>query len=600
MTFLKNYDIIVAGLGTAGAQSLITAAKMGFKVLGIEKLSYIGGTNTAGGVSHYYYGAPGGAYEETDKKRSALRDKICKGCGAVRTDVGAYVLEREALNYGADLMLESVITEVYKEGDRVIGVSCFNGEAEQKIGTKIIIDATGDANICKLAGCMLQCGRKSDNKAQTFANLTLVRSEDNVYAINKDAGYVNQNSSIDLSKKIISSTAFSLKIVEGLRDKLPFVANTALLGCREGDRIVGEENVTFPEAAAGIETKKPVFYAFSNLDSHSKDTAFEDRSIKDWYIAAGLWGVAIRTAVPMGALIPKGIGGMLAAGRCMSLDHDIAACVRMMRDMKKSGEAAAVMACLAVKNSCDVKDVDYNELSAILKESGCLEKNTPHFAARTKEVNGSLEFEWLKSYDEIEKELASDSPGRAIWSAMILGDDIKNRLIECLESENVSLRKHSAFALALINEKSALKVLRETALEKDVFIPKSSVKFTYARGVTAAYLLGRLKDSESTELLLDIVRSHGAFDESLFVPDEMHTRADDMRFMFIQNAVGALIEIANAYPDKAEYIKNETEKVLHDDSFDIKIGLKGNTFIEFSMTDILMRQLENITIRRIN
>ena len=48
MTFLKNYDIIVAGLGTAGAQSLITAAKMGFKVLGIEKLSYIGGTNTAG------------------------------------------------------------------------------------------------------------------------------------------------------------------------------------------------------------------------------------------------------------------------------------------------------------------------------------------------------------------------------------------------------------------------------------------------------------------------------------------------------------------------------------------------------------------------
>ena len=96
MIFEENYDIAVVGLGTAGAQSLITAAKTGAKVIGIEKLSVVGGTNTAGGISHYYYGSLGGSYEEQDKKINAVRDRICEGFGASGLDIGAYVLEEEA------------------------------------------------------------------------------------------------------------------------------------------------------------------------------------------------------------------------------------------------------------------------------------------------------------------------------------------------------------------------------------------------------------------------------------------------------------------------------------------------------------------------
>ena len=596
MKIEKNYDIAVVGLGTAGAQALITAAANGLKVIGIEKLSVMGGTNTAGGVSHYYYGATGGAYEELDTARDELRDKICPGCTASRTDIGAYVLEKEVQRLGADLMLESVVTKVHKDGNKVVGITCFDGEREHTFATKVVIDGTGDANICRMAGCQLQGGRDSDGKMQTFANLLMVRSEDNVYAINKDAGYVVQNDSKDLAEKIISSTALALKITEGLRDKVPFVAHAALLGCREGDRIVGEEDVTFESAASGDETDKPVFYAFSNLDSHSKDTAFEGRSIKDWYIAAGLWGVAIRTAIPMGALIPKGIDGLLAAGRCISLDHDIAACVRMMRDMKKCGEAAGTIAAMAAQSNIGVRDVDYTALAECLTKSGCLNKNVPHFASRVKVMNESKEFCWLTDFDEITQELGTDSPGRAMWSARIIGGDIAESLKTALVSDNENLRKHSAFALALIGDKAALPVLRETLTERDTMIPKSSIKFTYARGATAAYLLGRLCDVDSVELLLDVVRDEGAFDEKAFVEDEFHTGPSDMRFMFIQNAIASLIEIAKACPDKEKYILNEIRQKL-DSGFDIKIGLKANTFIEFSMTDILKRQLESITSR---
>ena len=598
MDFEKQYDIVVVGLGTAGAISLITAAKNGARTLGIEKLSAMGGTGTLGGISHYYYGAEGGIYEEFDREIDALRDKICRNCQAKRTDVRSYVYEREAFKYGAEIMYNSVVTGVYKEGEKVCGLCCFDGEREIKIATKMVIDATGEAQICRMAGCKMQGGRASDAQVQTFANVAMVRNDNNVYGMNKDAGYVRQSDCRDLSQKIIESTALSLKMTEVLRDKTTFVANTALLGCREGSRIVGEESISLQAAAMGKEEQRPVFYAFSNIDNHSKDTAFEDTAMKDWYIAAGLWGVAIRVGVPMGALIPKGIDGIIAAGRCISTEHNTAALVRMMRDMKRCGEAAAEMAVMAVHDKVDVRDIDYNKLSNKLKKSGCLSKNSPRFAARTKEVNGSREFEWLTDTDEIINALASDSPGTAIWSARIMGDAVAEKLIPCLESENENLRKHAAIALGLLDNKKALPLLRQMAAERDIFIPKSSVKFTYARGVSAVYLLGRMGDSDSAELLLDIVRSGGEFDEHSFTPDELHTRSDDMRFMFIQNAIASLIEIAKLYPEKAGYIQDEICRKL-DSGFDIKIGLKDNSFIEFSMTGILRRQLENMnTIRR--
>lgn len=65
---LPVYDLIVAGLGTAGVYAALTAAKQGLRVLGIEKLNCCGGTGTAGDVHGYYFGTPGGIYEELDEK----------------------------------------------------------------------------------------------------------------------------------------------------------------------------------------------------------------------------------------------------------------------------------------------------------------------------------------------------------------------------------------------------------------------------------------------------------------------------------------------------------------------------------------------------
>ena len=66
--FDESYDLIVVGLGTAGAISLIAAGREGLKVLGVEQLYGMGGTGTIGAITGYYFGALGGLYKEMDEK----------------------------------------------------------------------------------------------------------------------------------------------------------------------------------------------------------------------------------------------------------------------------------------------------------------------------------------------------------------------------------------------------------------------------------------------------------------------------------------------------------------------------------------------------
>ena len=61
-----SYDLIVVGLGTAGSVAAITAARQGLRVLGLEQLPAMGGQGTLGYVMPYYFGGPGGLFEELD------------------------------------------------------------------------------------------------------------------------------------------------------------------------------------------------------------------------------------------------------------------------------------------------------------------------------------------------------------------------------------------------------------------------------------------------------------------------------------------------------------------------------------------------------
>ena len=245
-----------------------------------------------------------------------------------------------------------------------------------------------------------------------------------------------------------------------------------MIGIRDGRRIEGEKTLTLSDFFDGKSTDKPIFYAYADLDRHGSDIALNSETLQDWSVASNLGAVNITFPVPFETMIPKGYDGLLTAGRCMSFDSDISTAVRMQRDMQKAGEAAAMAAYLSIKKNCKLKEVPYDDLLCLLKETACFNEDNNlgfRFDSPYQYDNYPITINWITEPSDIKRALASDKPGVAIWSSKLIGDAIKNNLKNWIKSYNDNLKKHSAFALALLNDYTCLPVLRQIIRSRDNF-----------------------------------------------------------------------------------------------------------------------------------
>lgn len=582
-----EYDILVAGLGTAGAVALITAARRGCRVLGIEALSAMGGTGTLGGVSGYYFGARGGTYAMINTAVKRLQKKLYARTWGPNCNAKACVLEEAALQYGADILYDARVIQLCQKGKTIYGAHIFSGGKTRQVRAKVIIDCTGEAQICHLAGCACQMGRAFDGQTQPFSNMAITAANHTVASLNKDAGYVNSCDPEDFAQKAVLSAAQLAKLPLCEIEKRQYITNAPLLGIRQGRTIIGEETVTLRGFLSGSETPTPVFYAYANIDHHGKDTAFEDELLLDWYVGAGLWGIYVSVGIPMGALIPKGYSGLLAAGRCLAAEHSIASCIRMKSDMEKCGEAAAEMAALSIESQLPLQKIDYASLAARLKLTGCLDKRNDIGPVKKASDGSLVPFAWLTDPDEILRQLGTIRPGIAIWSAKRLGNHIRPRLRAALQTDDELRKKNVAIALALLDDNSGVAILREMARCRDGFIPATSAAYSYLYGVTAVYLLGRLADQQSVGLLLDMVRSRGQFSSKNFTPDALYADTADAAFHYLSFAIRALKKIVQKHPQNQEEIQKTVLQTIFAKDFCVSVSMKENPRLRQDMTEKL-------------
>ncbi len=572
----KNYDVIVVGLGTAGALSMLRCAEKGLSVLGIEKINQMGGTGTAGGICSYYFGSKGGMYEKINESAKKLRDSLYVTNGSAPAAAKGVALERAAVQAGAEFVFGARITSVLKENNAVAGITYFKDNAMHTAYTKVLIDATAEGEAARLAGCSFMGGRGFDGQYQPYTNSVFV-SAPHAYIENVDAGHINMQNTKEMSRELIRANTLPVY----LKDKYPrgneklYLANAPLPGVRESARIEGEQTVTLTQALSGTQTENTIFYAYSNIDNHGKDIAFERKELKDWYIACGLWGLNMSISVPMGALIPKGIEGLIVGGRVLSCDHEIASSVRMMSDMEKCGEAAGDMAYLSVKHNCTPKNVPYEELKVLLSETGALdEKNNVGFMRRTKE--GTEKAHFPQTTEELKKNLESEYGGFGIWAARNADEKTRDLLYAWLK-EGGLLYENAALALGLAGDTRAVPILRKFAQERNMRVPKTSIKYVQTVGVSAIYLLGRLGDTGAVPILEQMISDGGAFDESKTPQSEMYFAARDVSFQLVSNAVAALLDIADKNEDEKKGISDFlTKQIVNNPAFSSVITLKGN------------------------
>lgn len=162
------FDVVVVGGGTAGAIAAVAAARRGARTCLVEAAGHLGGTCLALANITPFHNSRGepvvqGLAQELVERMAAqggTREKVhlpnFAGIGGsftpVDPDVMKLVLFELAEAAGVELWLHTMMIDALTEGHAVSGVRVHNKSGLQSLSAKVVIDATGDADVAQRAG----------------------------------------------------------------------------------------------------------------------------------------------------------------------------------------------------------------------------------------------------------------------------------------------------------------------------------------------------------------------------------------------------------------------------------------------------------------
>lgn len=530
-SFDRECDICVIGLGTAGAISAIAAAKRGVRVIGVDLSPIPGGVGTSACVWDYYYGASGGLYKQINSTANEIA-----GSGhylnstkpgykrSYITPVKSLALERNFANYGVECHYRAFVTEVILDGDRVCGAIIFNGEQSIRIGAKVIIDGAEGA-VCRLLGLKELGGRRSDNKSARFSRTVGVMYNGMLlgrWCFCEDYAGTTPEEAARMTFKWATEPPC---LVGRFDERNRLYATGCEMGRREVPCIETEQVYTFEDYLAGVRYDNAVFYSFSPLDNANPDIWNEDEDFQDWQLLCGMHAYGVSVGIPPECLIPKGMGGLVLAGKHIGTGHTMTSTVRMRTDIEKCGEAAGVLAAMMTErgeSALTIAREHFEELAAALTESGCLDKSNDRGVCDLNVPDGEM---WQscrlpEKYDELRQTLASIHPSLGLYAVRIAKDKragLADTLAGWLGSDKL-LRENSAVALGLLGDRRAARVLRDILRgECEVYVYESPAKYHFGwlyttelcNYIKAACLLGRVGDESDLELLGSVAAYDG-------------------------------------------------------------------------------------------
>ncbi|HWR40160.1 MAG TPA: FAD-dependent oxidoreductase [Patescibacteria group bacterium] len=177
----ERYDVIVVGGGVSGAVAGIASARQGARTLIVEKMGFLGGMLTAGGVGPMMTFHAGerqvvrgiaGEVVERLKAMGGSPGHIVDTTGYTYTvtpfdaELLKHVLETMFCEAGGVLLYHSMLAGVRREGDRIAAIRVLTKSGEQEFTAHTFVDASGDGDLAARSGVDFQLGRESDNLCQ--------------------------------------------------------------------------------------------------------------------------------------------------------------------------------------------------------------------------------------------------------------------------------------------------------------------------------------------------------------------------------------------------------------------------------------------------
>ena len=370
MNFSKEYDVVVAGGGIAGVAAAVASARRGVKTALIEKTVFAGGLATAGIVYIYLplcdgngtqvtfglaeellkesikYG-PGNIPENWRDQKNADEPKRYRVCFSPASYMLA--LDEILLKAGVDIWYDTLITDTGVENGKLKSVEVCNKSGKGLINAKCFVDATGDSDLAHLSG--LNCPVEDNalaiwaiERLESDARETSIFGKD-IFGFHGGSNISAKMGQIGINGKLVSE--FVLNGREKYREYLTDSYNSG-----KHDR-----NSHFPlklPAMAQFRMTRRIDGEFT-LSDGMEWKGFEDSIglAADWRKPGSVW------EIPYRSLVPKGINGLLAAGRCIASEGDAWEVTRVIPIAALTGEAAGVAAALSVERNIEVSELDY-------------------------------------------------------------------------------------------------------------------------------------------------------------------------------------------------------------------------------------------------
>jgi len=375
---LHTTEVLVVGGGPAGVAAAIAARRAGADVTLVERYGHFGGLWTGGLVllviGHIVKGGKQvcqGIGEEMMQRLEKLDGGIINRRPGANPTVDAealkYVMVEMIEEAGLKVFLHCWGVDVVLNGNEVRGAVLESKSGRQAILAKTVVDATGDGDLFAAAGAAFEHRSHNVGLVSRVGNVDKIDASKagkarprrlgaptpapGVNWVNLIGPEVDGLDVATLTRMEMNHRKFIWRDLQKTRqipgyEKLFLVETAPQLGVRITRVLHGVQTVTLADLKAGTRFPDVVAVGGSSDGSH------------------GEW------QVPYGALVPKKVDYVLAAGRCISAEMRMADLVRLIPNCFATGHAAGVAAAVAVKDGCRPRDVEVAKVQKILREQG--------------------------------------------------------------------------------------------------------------------------------------------------------------------------------------------------------------------------------------
>lgn len=401
----RDVDVVVVGGGPAGLAAAIASARSGADTVLVEQFGYLGGTATASLMACINGFRNQVEPDATQTVRGIAEEiilelKALDGLGkspypqkpyptepgrleysyAIDTEKFKYVALRMCAEAGVDIMFHTYFCDSILEGGAVRGAVrgaiVENKSGRQALMADVVVDASGDADVCARAGAPFWQTHKDE--APRLNDSLMYRIQfgsarpegtfacdfgTNAVVWGPGVGPINGVDADELSQAEVDAR---LRVYEDFARKQaehPELADARLaetpplLGVRQTRFVEGEYKLTAEDALTGRRFDDAVAISSCAIIHYYGYRRYLEHEGYD---------------IPYRCLVPKEVDGLLAAGRCISSEQQPYESHRAMAPIMAIGQAAGTAAALCCRSAACPRSLSVQLLQDELESHGAV------------------------------------------------------------------------------------------------------------------------------------------------------------------------------------------------------------------------------------